>query len=187
MAAVVTENKKAARQQGAYTQVRPASRPPQHPTPNTRRGGNAITANPTSTITVLPHPRKSPGGLRPLPDTRAPLPMGQRGSHTARAVKNLSVRSPMLAATLSASFAVSLLCFYVTAYARVNAEGQQLSRLRQDLKIAERREIELKGEISRYQLSAPTRAQAMNLIPAPPEMVEVLTDERPVTAGTGTK
>jgi hypothetical protein len=113
--------------------------------------------------------------------------MGQRGSRTARVVKNLSVRSPMLAATLFASFAVSLLCFYVTAYARVNAEGQQLSRLRQDLKVAERREIELKGEISRYQLSAPRRAQAMNLIPAPPEMVEVLSDEGPIPTGARIK
>ncbi|MBC8138597.1 MAG: hypothetical protein H8F28_22180 [Fibrella sp.] len=170
MAAVVTENKKGTRRQGAFETTRPAVRPP-------------LTTGPQPLITVLPHPRKSPGGLRPLPPAQTPLPMGQRGSRTTRAVKNLSVRSPMLAATLFASFAVSLLCFYVTAYARVNADGQQLSRLRQDLKIAERREIELKGEISRYQLSAPKRAQAMNLIPVPPEMVEVLTAEELVPTG----
>lgn len=163
MATVVTENKKGARRQGTSDTTRPALRYP--PT---------IAHQPL--ITVVPHPRKSPGGLRPLPGTQSPLPMGQRGSRTTRAVRNLSVRSPMLAATLFASFAVSLLCFYVTAYARVNAEGQQLSRLRQDLKVAERREIELKGEISRYQLSAPARAQAMNMVPAPPDMVEVLAE-----------
>jgi hypothetical protein len=110
--------------------------------------------------------------------------MGQRGSRTTRAVKNLSVRSPMLAATLFASFAVSLFCFYVTAYAHVNAQGQHLARLRQDLKLAERREIALKSEISRYNLSAPSRAQAMGLLPAPPEAVEVLSDARPGLTGT---
>lgn len=165
MATLVSENRKAAPQQGPTTHTRPAPRPVQQPNP---------------TITVLPHPRKSPGGLRPLPGPQTRLPMGQRGSRTTRVVKNISVRSPMLAATLVASFAVSLFCFYVTAYARVNAEGQQLSRLRQELKTAQRREIALNGEISRFQLSAPRRAREMNLIPAPPEMVEVLTDEVPM-------
>lgn len=172
--AVLTENKKAARRPGTVDSTRPSARRP-------------LTTDSQPLITVLPHPRKSPGGLRQLPQTSTPLPMGQRGSRTTRAVKNLSVRSPMLAATLFASFAVSLLCFYVTAYARVNAQGQQLSRLRQDLKLAERREIELKSKISQYNLSAPSRAQAMGLMPAAPEMVEVLSDERPTLTSAGNK
>jgi hypothetical protein len=104
------------------------------------------------------------------------MPMGQRGSRPARLAKNLSLRAPMIGATLFASFIVSLLCFYVTAYARVNAQRLELSRLRRDLKTAQKEEILLKGEISRYHLSAPSRAQAMNLIQPPPEMVKVLTE-----------
>ncbi len=172
--AVLTENKKATRRPGTVDTTRPPARRP-------------LSTDHQPLITVLPHPRKSPGGLRRLPGAQTPLPMGQRGSVTTRAVKNLSARAPMLAASLTASVAVVVLCLYVTAYARVNAEGQKLSRLRQELKIAERREIDLKGEISRLQLSAPTRAQAMNMIPAPPEMVEILTDEASIPSGAPVK
>lgn len=172
MATMVTENKRNNRRSGLAETTRPATRPslvPNHTTPATDR----------SQIVILPHPRKAPGGLRSLPRTGEPLPMGQRGSRPARAVKNLSLRSPMLVATLFASFAVSLLCLYVTAYAQVSAEARNLSHLRQDLKSAERREIELKGEISRLTLSAQSRAQAIGLVPAPPETVQVLSEEQP--------
>lgn len=163
--ATVVNDKKAGR---AAQTTRPASRP----------------VSPSPNITVLPHPRKSPGSLRPVPkDTpvNAPLPMGQRGTKATRAAKNLSARSPMLAAVLCASFGVSLLCLYVTAYARVNADRLELSRLRQETKAAKRREIALNGDISRYHLSAPGRAQAMGLMQAPPEAVEVLTLPAPNT------
>ena len=149
--AAIADNRKTARQQSAYSHV-----PAYHNAPS---------------VALVPRPR---GKSAALP-VASPLPMGQRGARPARIAKNLSVRSPMVAAVLCASFAVSLLCLYVTAYARVNAERLELSRLRGELKAAQRQEIVLNGEISRYHLSAPVRAQAMGLMPAPPEAVQVLT------------
>ncbi|MBC8143244.1 MAG: hypothetical protein H7Y38_17600 [Armatimonadetes bacterium] len=139
--------------------------------------------SPSPSVIVLPHPRRSPAGLSApaTVPTTAPLPMGQRGMKATRAAKNLSARSPMLAAVVCASFGVSLLCLYVTAYARVNADRLELSRLRQETKLAQKREVALNGEISRFHLSAPGRAQTMGLMPAPPEAVEVLTLPAPAT------
>ena len=180
MATVVTGNKKGTGRQSTFstTTARPAKRP-YHFAPGVAPGGEmSPTPSARPNITVVPHPRKRPGGLRAATtDAPAALPMGQRGSRPTRIAKNLSARSPMFAATLCASFAVSLLCLYVTAYARVNAERLQLARLRQELKLAERREILLKGAISQYHLSATARAQAMGMVPAPPEAVQVLTED----------
>ncbi len=148
---------------------------------HTRPASGSVSLSPS--MIVLPHPRRSHGTRNapanvPMP---APLPMGQRGTKVARTAKNLSARSPMLAAVVCASFGVSLLCLYVTAYARVNADRLELSRLRQETKAAQRQTIALTGEISRYRLSAPGRAQAMGLMQAPPEAVEVLTAPAPTT------
>jgi len=91
--------------------------------------------------------------------------------------RDLSWRNPMLVAVLMASFCVSLVCFYITAYARVNAQRLELSSLRQDLKMAERHEESLKAEISTNGLSVRQRATAMGMVQAPPESVEVLTTD----------
>lgn len=100
--------------------------------------------------------------------------MGQRGARPVRMARDLSWRNPMLAAVLMASFGVSLLCFYITAYARVNTQRLQLSGMRQELKMAQRREESLKAEISTNGLSVRQRATAMGMIQAPPESVQVL-------------
>ena len=182
MAAIV-DNRKATRQHTAQPATRTAPVAPPHPTH----------------VTVLPHPRKAPGGLRYLPNVApspvqtklAPYPMGLKGTKAARAAKNFSLRSPMVAAVVCASFAVTILCCYVSAYAKVNADRLELSRLRQDLKAAKKQETALNGEISRHHLSAPARASAMGLMPAPPDVLQVLSpaptenaDAEPVAPGT---
>lgn len=118
--------------------------------------------------TTAPHPLKVPGGRRePVPAAQPSAtparPMGQRGSRPVRFARELSWRNPMLAAVVVASFAVSLLCLYVAAYARVNANRLELARLRQDLKMAQRKEFILRGEISRCSLSVTPRAESLGL------------------------
>ena len=161
----------------------------------TRQHGATHSPRPTfvppATIVILPHPRKAPGGVRIMPNVPpSPMPMGLKGTRATRLARNVSLRSPMVAAVVCASFLVTILCCYVSAYARVNADRLELSRLRQDLKAAKKQEITLNGEISRYHLSAPIRAQAMGLMPAPPDVVKVLSpapvenaDAEPVAPG----
>lgn len=137
-------------------------------------------------VTVVPHPLRRPGGLRQPSSSVEPRPMGQRGSRPVRIARDLSWRNPMLVAVLLASFGVSLFCLYITAYARVNAERLELSSLRQNLKMAERREEALKAEISTNGLSVRQRATALGMIQAPPEAVEVLTADAPVSSTLST-
>src|SRR5262249_55738126 len=65
-------------------------------------------------------------------------------------------------------FIVSLLCLYVSAYARVTAEGFELARLTRKVEAAAKKEQALQAAI--FESTAPEtiarKAQAMGLIPA---------------------
>src|SRR5688572_12320058 len=68
-----------------------------------------------------PPPRRSGGSQPPSPPRRRP--MAHRGPRVVRRAKELTWRSPMMAAVVVGAFLVSLLCCYVYAYARVTSAG----------------------------------------------------------------
>lgn len=103
-------------------------------------------------------------------------PMAQRGSRVVRRARALGWRSPETASVLVATFVVSLLCFYVAAYARVTAEGFELSRLKRQMRASVASEDALRAEISRLTLpgAVARRAATLKLIPGTPQALKVV-------------
>lgn len=97
-------------------------------------------------------------------------------------VKNRPVRRTTIwgfretAAVLIASFAVTLLCLYVAAYARVTAEGFDANRLAKRLRASQNVEKQLEAEISRLKLpeTVQKRATEMGMVPMPPGSTQFL-------------
>lgn len=93
----------------------------------------------------------------------------------------------MSAAVLLASFAVSLLCLYVSAYARVTAEGNGLVRLKRELNAAEQEGHDLEAQIDalRHPAMVNARAKALGMEPAPTEAQQFLTLPSPPAVSGG--
>jgi cell division protein FtsB len=87
--------------------------------------------------------------------------MAHRGPKTLRRAQQFAWRSREAAAVVAASFFVSLLCLYVAAYARVTAEGFEVSELRREIKASEKEAEALRAEISRMMLPETVRERAV--------------------------
>ena len=89
--------------------------------------------------------------------------MAHRGALPLRRARALNERDRAPGAVLVAAFTVSLLCLYVSAYARVTAEGFELSRLQTGLRRAEIAHETLQAEVSRLSLPSTVRLRAAAL------------------------
>lgn len=98
-----------------------------------------------------------------------------------------------MATVVIASFLVTLLCLYVSAYARVTAEGYEASRLERHLRAAAAEEEALRAKIAHLRMpeTVRQRAENMGLVGSPPGTVNFLTEGKrenpPETAGTAVK
>ncbi|MBC8103016.1 MAG: hypothetical protein H7Z41_10565 [Cytophagales bacterium] len=126
---------------------------------------------------VAPQPSRTladragtPGTVRPR---RAMAHTGPRALRRARAIHENS-RVP--GAVLAATFTVTILCLYVSAYARVTGEGFERSRLRSQLKQANLQRDTLQAEISRLSLprTVAQRAAELQMEPGTPETLTIL-------------
>ncbi|GEM_PF-5028315 len=109
--------------------------------------------------------------------------MAERGPRVVRRARSLRDNNPMLVACLVASFTVTLLCLYVSAYAKVNNDRRELTSIRREMRELEVQQRLLSAEVAR--LKQPNtilqRASALKLVPAPPEAQHLLTT--PATTG----
>lgn len=107
--------------------------------------------------------------------------MAHRGPRVVRHAREIRERSPMLFALLIASFLVTLLCLYVSAYAGVNADRHALSKMKEQMREVEREQRLLNAKVA--MLTQPNiileRARALGLVPAPPEAQHLLLQEAP--------
>ena len=105
----------------------------------------------------------------------------QLKTHVARR-SNKAVGRQMVAALVT-SFVVSLLCLYVSAYARVTAEGFELSRLTAKIRSAQVEEQALEAAISKQSASETLiqRAGAMGMISGEGNAVNMMTLTAPST------
>lgn len=162
-------------QQGVQRRPSPAARP-------APRGAHGSYAAPTPSS--LPRPTVAPAAAPAAPAVRRrPAAAVRRGS---RGVRRIGWRSPMSAAVLFASFGVSLLCLYVSAYARVTQEGNDLVRLRRELSAAQQegRDLEAGIDALRHPATVNARAKALGMVPAPTEAQQFLTlPSAPAAAG----
>lgn len=131
-------------------------------------------------IPALPRPTTRPApepAQDVVPVLRQRRPMAHRGPLPIRRVKALHENSRTPGAVLVAAFTVSLLCLYVSAYARVTAEGFELSRLKADVKKAEIQHEMLMAEESRLKLpeTVGQRALALGMEKTPVQSV-IVTD-----------
>ena len=78
--------------------------------------------------------------------------MAHRGPVVLRRAKAIQENSRVPGAVLVATFAVTIICLYLSAYATVTAEGFELARLRTNNKAENLRHDTLQAEISRLSL-----------------------------------
>lgn len=90
----------------------------------------------------------------------------------------------MTAAVLAASFFVSLAAFYVSAYARVTAQGVEEARLTRDIRAAKQQEEALHARISELTLGDKVQARAlqMDMEPNSTPTTELLLPQGPTAA-----
>jgi hypothetical protein len=111
-----------------------------------------------------------------VPPTRRagePLPPPRPGGNGTANAPRQSRRKPpaawgkrQTALLVGASFAVTLLCLYVSAYARVTAEGFETSRLTRQLNAAVKEEEGLRASRDRLKLpeTVRQRAEGLNMV-----------------------
>ena len=103
-------------------------------------------------------------------------PMALRGPLIVRGVQELRFRSPEALAVLVASFCVSLLCFYVSAYARVTADTVNAARFKASAEEAEEKGDKLQAELAK--LSSPTTveqtAKSLRFVPGAPPLMPMI-------------
>jgi hypothetical protein len=92
------------------------------------------------------------------------------------------------AAVMMAAFTVSLLCLYVSAYARVTAEGFDLGRVKEQLRAASVVHEALQAQVSQLTLPAAVgeRASALGMEKVSPDSITLLaSDGSSVAAPSG--
>jgi hypothetical protein len=115
----------------------------------------------------------------PTPQYEAPetvRPMGYRGSRPVRQVRAIAEQRPQILALFASAFIVTLMCLYVTAYARVNGDQRALRKMQVQLRDAQVEEEDLRRKIGATTEPASIRLGAKNqgMVPAPAESVEVI-------------
>ena len=97
-------------------------------------------------------------------------PMAFRGPLIVRGVQELRFRSPQALAVLVASFCVSLLCFYVAAYAQMTSDTVKAATLETKAQEADEEGQRLQAELSDLTLPGKVeqRAKELKLVPATP-------------------
>jgi hypothetical protein len=141
---------------------------------STRRGGTIApprpesyssrraTTGPGARPVVVNRPAAQPvGAVESVRLRESPGPMAHRGPRTLRYAQQFAWKSREGAAVVVASFCVTLLCLYVAAYARVTAEGFEISQLRKDIKASEAESEALRAEISRLTLPDAVKVRAI--------------------------
>ncbi|GAB4453628.1 MAG: hypothetical protein OHK0029_06850 [Armatimonadaceae bacterium] len=94
----------------------------------------------------------------------------------AARLRSTPVGKRELGAVALISFAVTLLCLYIGAYARVTADGYAASRLTRDIRLAEAKGKELETQISTLHLpeSIDKVAAELQMERTPPKAVQFL-------------
>jgi hypothetical protein len=110
--------------------------------------------------------------------------MAHRGPRVVRRAKALGWWNPMTLAVLGASFAASLSCLYLTAYVHVFQQGNDLAKMRRELKAERDRTADLEARIDamRHDRTIAVRAKRLGLVPAPSAALNIL-DAPPSPAG----
>lgn len=144
--------------------------------PGTRRGGTLAPVNRGGNRVALPSPDAAK-----LPTNRRQLTKGAR-TRAAFAVRTL--RDPMTIAVLVAVFFVSLLSFYVAAYARVTADSFALSELKKEVEAARRVGDNLRAQVSLLSLPGAVHQGALRLgmRQAAPETLQIIATPSVVNA-----
>jgi hypothetical protein len=107
--------------------------------------------------------------------------MAHTGPPVLRRAKAIHENTRIPGAVLLATFTVTILCLYLSAYASVTAEGFELSRLRAMNKQADRERDVLQAEISRLSLpqTVAQRAAALQMEQADPGTITVIPAKSP--------
>jgi cell division protein FtsL len=102
--------------------------------------------------------------------------MAHTGPPVLRRAKAIHENTRVPGAVLVATFTVTILCLYLSAYATVTAEGYELSRLRALNKQADLQRDTLQAEISRLSLpqTVAQRAAMLQLEPGTPETLTIV-------------
>jgi cell division protein FtsB len=148
------EPRRTARRGGTIAPPRSAS--PDAPRSTARTPARSSHPLPVSRVAAAPR-----GAVETVRLKESPGPMAHRGPKTLRRARQFAWRSRETAAVIAASFLVSLLCLYVAAYARVTAEGFEISELRKEIRASEKEAEALRAEISRLMLPETVRERAV--------------------------
>jgi cell division protein FtsL len=105
--------------------------------------------------------------------------MAHTGPPVLRRAKAIHENTRVPGAVLVATFTVTILCLYLSAYATVTAEGFELSRLRAMNKKADLQRDTLQAEISRLSLpqTVAQRAAALQMVPGTPQTLTIVSGE----------
>jgi cell division protein FtsL len=147
-----------------------------------RRAAGAGTKDTVRTVAITP-----PVGAVESVRLREVGPMAERGSRPVRRARRLAMKSREAAAVVVAFFGVTLMCLYLAAYARVMAEGFEISEMRKAMRVEEAKSEALRAEISRLNLpeSVRERAEKLGLVSGTPSSVNLVTQRNGATRDAG--